>query len=215
MSSLLTRDEYQALAESLPLPDPDEAATLGDRIALLLKGEVVQEGHPLDIVLSPANDYVRNFVRGIDVFKVLSAGQITDPARPPIVLGGSAISSMALARPPSGPVAVTDGDGRLLGIIERPLGLGSSPAEWKKQLSQDFTKLAPDTLIGPFLDELSRNFWPVVVAREDGTFVGMVTGSSVLKALAGNSPAGKKARLESQQFRPEAMPVAKDEQRAG
>jgi hypothetical protein len=44
----------------------------------------------------------------------------------------------------------------------------------------------------------------------------MVTGSSVLKALAANSPiAGKKARLESQQSQPEAMPVAKDEQRAG
>ncbi|MGH7928542.1 MAG: quaternary amine ABC transporter ATP-binding protein, partial [Candidatus Binatia bacterium] len=64
--------------------DANEAATLGDRIAILLKGEVAQEGRPLDVVLSPANDYVRDFVRGIDVFKVLSAGQITDPARPPI-----------------------------------------------------------------------------------------------------------------------------------
>jgi glycine betaine/proline transport system ATP-binding protein len=69
--------------------DPNEAATLGDRIAFLLKGEVVQEGRPLDVVLTPANDYVRNFVRGIDVFKVLTAGQITDPTRPAIVLAGS------------------------------------------------------------------------------------------------------------------------------
>lgn len=58
--------------------DPNEAATLGDRIAILLKGEVVQEGSPMDIVLSPANDYVRNFVKGIDVFKVLTAGQVME-----------------------------------------------------------------------------------------------------------------------------------------
>ncbi|MER9254404.1 betaine/proline/choline family ABC transporter ATP-binding protein [Mesorhizobium sp. M0598] len=61
--------------------DPNEAATIGDRIAILLKGEVVQEGQPIDIVLSPASDYVRDFVRGIDVFKVLSAGQVMDSAR--------------------------------------------------------------------------------------------------------------------------------------
>jgi glycine betaine/proline transport system ATP-binding protein len=112
--------------------DPDEAATLGDRIVLLLKGEVVQEGHPLDIVLSPANDYVRNFVRGIDVFKVLSAGQITDPARPPIVLGGSAISSMALARPPSRPVAVTDGDRSTVGNNRTAVGFGLFPGRMEK-----------------------------------------------------------------------------------
>lgn len=63
--------------------DPNEAATIGDRIAILLKGQVVQEGRPTDIVLSPASDYVRDFVRGIDVFKVLSAGQVMDAAGPP------------------------------------------------------------------------------------------------------------------------------------
>ncbi|QKC98858.1 quaternary amine ABC transporter ATP-binding protein [Mesorhizobium sp. NZP2298] len=69
--------------------DPNEAATIGDRIAILLKGQVVQEGRPMDVVLSPANDYVRDFVRGIDVFKVLSAGQVMDAVRPPVELMNS------------------------------------------------------------------------------------------------------------------------------
>ncbi|MER8659320.1 betaine/proline/choline family ABC transporter ATP-binding protein [Mesorhizobium sp. M0847] len=72
--------------------DPNEAATIGDRIAILLNGEVVQEGQPIDIVLSPASDYVRDFVRGIDVFKVLSAGQVMDAVCPPVELANRPIS---------------------------------------------------------------------------------------------------------------------------
>ena len=72
--------------------DPNEAATIGDRIAILLKGQVVQEGRPTDIVLSPASDYVRDFVRGIDVFKVLSAGQVMDTVGPTVELANKPIS---------------------------------------------------------------------------------------------------------------------------
>jgi CBS-domain-containing membrane protein len=74
-----------------------------------------------------------------------------------------------------------------LGIVEKPAGLGSTPAEWEKALTQDFLRLTPDALIAPHLEELSRNQRAVVVVRHDGTLVGMVTGSSVLKALAANT----------------------------
>jgi glycine betaine/proline transport system ATP-binding protein len=194
--------------------DPNEAATLGDYIAILLKGEIVQEGHPLDAVLSPANDYVRNFVRGINVFKVLTAGQLIDAARPPVVLNGSTISSLAMIRPPSGPVAVTNGGGQLLGIIERPSDLGSSQAEWEKHLSQDFIRLTSGTLIAPYLDELSRNQRPLVVAEDDGTFIGMITASSVLKALASNrSVVGTQTRPDIE-VQPDQLPTGADQRRA-
>lgn len=195
--------------------DPNEAATLGDRIAILLKGEVVQEGRPLEVVLSPANDYVRNFVRGIDVFKVLTAGQITDPTRPAIVLTGSSVS-VAAVRHLGGPVAVTDEGGRLLGIVERPSALGYASREWEQHLSQEFTRLAPDTRIAPFLEELSSNQHPFVVVREDGTFVGMVTSSSVLKALAANSSgATRQAKPGNQHSQRDRLEIVAGEQRTG
>jgi glycine betaine/proline transport system ATP-binding protein len=190
--------------------DPNEAATLGDRIAILLKGQVVQDGRPLDIVLAPANDYVRDFIKGIDVFKLLSAGQITDASRPPVVLSGGSVGALQLVRPNGGPVAVTDGGGRLLGIVEKPSGLGNAPAEWERALTQDFVRLPPEMLIASHLDELSKNLRPVVVVREDGTLVGMVTGSSVLKALAAHvSGAAKTAKsAEQEPTKPAAAAIA-------
>jgi glycine betaine/proline transport system ATP-binding protein len=191
--------------------DPNEAATLGNRIAILLKGEIVQYGRPLDIVMSPANDYVRDFIRGIDVFKVLSAGQIVDATQSSVVLAEANVSPLPLSRPSAGAVAVVNGGGRLLGVVERPGGLGASPAEWEKALSQDFIRLTPDQLIAPYLDELSTNQRPIVVVREDDTLVGMVTGKSVLRALAINS--GDKVKPQRAVMEPD--PVNAANQRAG
>ncbi len=56
--------------------DLDEAMRIGDRIAIMKDGQVVQVGTPEDILRQPANDYVRNFVRGVDAAAVFKAGDI-------------------------------------------------------------------------------------------------------------------------------------------
>ncbi|KZY81522.1 glycine betaine/L-proline ABC transporter ATP-binding protein, partial [Oleiphilus sp. HI0071] len=56
--------------------DLDEAMRIGDRIAIMQGGEVVQVGAPDDILHNPANDYVRSFFRGVDVSNVFTAGDI-------------------------------------------------------------------------------------------------------------------------------------------
>lgn len=56
--------------------DLDEAMRIGDRIAIMKDGEVVQVGTPDEILRNPANDYVRSFVRGVDAAAVFKAGDI-------------------------------------------------------------------------------------------------------------------------------------------
>ena len=56
--------------------DLDEAMRIGDRIAIMKDGQVVQVGTPDEILRSPANDYVRSFVRGVDAAAVFKAGDI-------------------------------------------------------------------------------------------------------------------------------------------
>ena len=51
--------------------DLDEALKLGDRIAILNGGKLVQDGKPEDILLSPADEYVTNFVKDVNRTKVL------------------------------------------------------------------------------------------------------------------------------------------------
>ncbi|AOS79889.1 MULTISPECIES: glycine betaine/L-proline ABC transporter ATP-binding protein ProV [Hydrogenophaga] len=56
--------------------DLDEAMRIGDRIAIMKDGQVVQVGTPEEILRAPADDYVRNFVRGVDAAAVFKAGDI-------------------------------------------------------------------------------------------------------------------------------------------
>lgn len=56
--------------------DLDEALRLGDRIALMKDGSIVQIGMPEEILMNPANDYVEKFVEDVDRSKILTAQHI-------------------------------------------------------------------------------------------------------------------------------------------
>jgi glycine betaine/proline transport system ATP-binding protein len=71
--------------------DLDEALRLGDRIAILRDGEVIQQGTGQEIVLQPADDYIAKFVREVNRGRVVKVETIMDPARP-----GAAQSPLAV-----------------------------------------------------------------------------------------------------------------------
>ena len=62
--------------------DFDEAVRLGDRIAIMKDGVVIQLGTPEELVTKPADNYVAQFTREAPVGKLLSVGSIMESARP-------------------------------------------------------------------------------------------------------------------------------------
>jgi len=59
--------------------DLDEAVRVGERIAIMRDGKIVQIGTPEEIITSPADDYVTDFVAGISRLKVVRAKSIMQP----------------------------------------------------------------------------------------------------------------------------------------
>lgn len=118
--------------------DLSEALKLGDRIALMRDGEVVQLGTPEEIVGSPADDYVREFVRDVPREQVLTVRTAmrsasaeeagAGPAVSPDATVSQAIEAVARA---GVPVRVMD-SGRCLGVVDHEglLGVvaGTGPA---------------------------------------------------------------------------------------
>ncbi|MFD9434924.1 glycine betaine/L-proline ABC transporter ATP-binding protein [Streptomyces sp. NPDC060002] len=110
--------------------DLSEALKLGDRIALMRDGEVVQLGTPEEIVGSPADDYVREFVRDVPREQVLTVRTAmrpasleeagTGPAVSPDATVSQAIEAVARA---GVPVRVMD-SGRCLGVVDHEALLG-------------------------------------------------------------------------------------------
>ena len=76
------QDEFLGLSANLKKTtvfithDLDEAIRMGDRIGIMKDGEIVQIGTAEDIVTSPADDYVADFVAGISRLKLVSAAKI-------------------------------------------------------------------------------------------------------------------------------------------
>lgn len=105
--------------------DFDEALRLADRMAIMKDGAVVQIGTPEELVLSPADDYVREFTRGVPRAKVAKVTAIMSAAAaghlPPQSI--SARSSVADAAPLflGGEVVlrVTDDDGDTIGLLHK------------------------------------------------------------------------------------------------
>ena len=60
--------------------DLDESLRLGDHIGILNGGRLVQVGSPIDIIMNPADDYVRAFVKDVNRAKVLKAKVVMSPA---------------------------------------------------------------------------------------------------------------------------------------
>lgn len=123
--------------------DLNEAMRLGDQIAVMRDGRIVQLGTAEDILVTPANDYVASFTQDVDRARVLTAGAIM--AEPHTVMGTETDDGAELRTPEdvlraapatvaadtpiielftpcstSGvAVAVTDDRGRLIGVVPR------------------------------------------------------------------------------------------------
>ncbi len=102
--------------------DFHEALRLADRMAIMRDGEVVQIGRPVDLILHPADDYVRDFTTDVPWESVLCAADIADPASGPIdgirrVRGDTLIEGLMsyLADHPEG-LVVEDDSGNVLGV---------------------------------------------------------------------------------------------------
>ena len=59
--------------------DLDEAIRVGDRVAIMKNGQIVQTGTPLEIIDKPADDYVLAFVRGVSRLHMLTAETVMSP----------------------------------------------------------------------------------------------------------------------------------------
>lgn len=112
--------------------DLDEAIRIGNRIAIMKDGRVVQIGTPEQIVTQPADDYVRDFVEGISKLKLVFAHSIMIPIESYQVTPGQDLSKSP--RAPHGtdldqlidittttehPIVIQDDDGKDVGVINK------------------------------------------------------------------------------------------------
>lgn len=174
--------------------DLDEALRIGDRIAIMEGGRVVQVGTPEEILQNPADEYVRAFFRGVDPTGVISAGDIVRDNQPTVIWHtpeGSPRSTLELLNNQDREYAyVLDSKRRFYGVVStdslRKL-LESAPSGEKKNIENAFIKEAlvvKDTeCLQDILPQVASHSWPIPVVDEESVYKGVVSKNRFLKTL--------------------------------
>jgi glycine betaine/proline transport system ATP-binding protein len=114
--------------------DLPEALRLGDRIAIMRDGRIVQLGTPEDLVGSPADDYVTNFVRDIPRSHVLTLRWIMREPRngeedgPKLDVATTVRNAIAVIAGSERPCCAVDGD-RIVGVVDKDAVLAAIAGE--------------------------------------------------------------------------------------
>ena len=167
--------------------DLDEAMRIGDRIAVMEDGRIVQIGTPQEIVSQPADDYVSAFFKGVDVTQVFSAGDISNRSEVGVFSdpGESASSVLETLRKNKHKAAVVvDGQGQFQGLATRDsLNACGGSSSVKEAFVAEAKPIDSGLSLNDVLHEVATRGHPVPVADAGGAFVGAVTKSSLLTTL--------------------------------
>ncbi|MFD0869054.1 ABC transporter ATP-binding protein [Chlamydia abortus] len=169
--------------------DLDEALRIGDRIALMKDGSVVQIGTPEEIMIQPADEYVEKFVEDVDLSKVLTAEHVM--RRPETITldkGGPRVALQLMRDSGVSNLFVVDQSRKLIGVITAE-DASAAVQEGKKLediIIREVPVVPPDKHLNELFDLCSTSRFPVSVVGENGRLLGVIVRGAVLGALSGN-----------------------------
>ena len=171
--------------------DLDEALRIGDRIAIMEGGRVVQVGTPEEILQNPADDYVRAFFRGVDPTSVISASDIVRDTQLTIIksrVGSLRAAHELLSSEDRDYGYVLDSEKRFLGMVTADkirdcLESGASDTPIDQCFIDDIPTARMDDSMQDILPEVASSAWPVPVLDEQGIYKGVVSKNRFLRTL--------------------------------
>ncbi|MFD2761058.1 quaternary amine ABC transporter ATP-binding protein [Lentibacillus juripiscarius] len=168
--------------------DLNEALRIGDRIALMKDGSIVQVGTAEEILMDPANDYVERFVEDVDLSKVLTAGHVMKRAESVSVDRGANVALRLMKDSGLSTIYVVDKKKKLLGYVTADQAAEAAKKEkgLEEILTSDIPTVQTDTLLADAFEPMADDKAPLSVVDESGKLVGIVVRGSVIGALAGN-----------------------------
>ena len=176
--------------------DLDEAMRIGDRIAIMRDGHLQQVGTPEEILRAPANDYVRNFVQGVDPARVFKAGDIVRNV--PIVVaeqpGKGSRAALAMLEAQDRDFAyVLSPERRFMGVVSAqslrnaldghvgPLGLAHAFIDGAEPVAED-------ELVNALFGKAAHAPCPLPVVAGDGRFKGAISRTNLLRFMDPSTP---------------------------
>jgi glycine betaine/proline transport system ATP-binding protein len=167
--------------------DLNEAMKLGDRIAILQAGRIVQIGTAEDILNAPANDYVAEFMQDVDRSRVLTADAVKEKPPATIHMGSDPHETLQIMRDHQLTTAlVTDDEQRLAGaVLEEEVAAAAERGgdSIESLIHTDIPKTTRDAVIAEILVPTDESALPIAVVDDNDRLLGVVPRTRLLAAL--------------------------------
>ncbi|GAB6260009.1 glycine betaine/L-proline ABC transporter ATP-binding protein ProV [Photobacterium sp. CCB-ST2H9] len=169
--------------------DLDEAMRIGDRIAIMQNGEVVQIGTPDEILHHPANDYVRSFFKGVDVTNVFTAKDIARKQQVTVIKKGETDGPRAALQLLNDQDRefgiVVDRRNQYVGIVSTESLQSATKANHPltQALLNDTVTFLPNTPVGELIGHVASLPYGVPVVDEQQRYHGIITKARLLQTL--------------------------------
>lgn len=167
--------------------DMNEAFKLGDTVAIMRDGKIVQIDTPAGMTAKPSDEYVRQFIESADKTQVLTARQVMithvclvreneNPANALREMQKSGFSS----------AYVVDEKMHLLGVVtaEQAAQARRVGEPLSGNLEREVITVAPETLVGDIIPLTAQARFPIGVVDENGVLLGIVTKAALLTCVA-------------------------------
>lgn len=165
--------------------DLDEALRIGDRIAILKDGALSQVGTPADILLSPADDYVRAFVKDVNRARALNVDVIMRP--PALRLTDETIEeALAQMRKAGEEYGYVTYDNEYRGVVTQKAIEelnGDGKIKWARDLADSTHSVHPDEPIEGAVPAALTVDYPIPVVCEEGSLVGTISNEDMVSVL--------------------------------
>jgi glycine betaine/proline transport system ATP-binding protein len=168
--------------------DLDEALRIGDRIALMKDGSVIQIGSPEEIMMNPADKYVERFVEDVDLSKVLHASHVLKRAERMTPDRGPRVALQIMKAQGYSSIFIVDRKQKLLGALtadDASLAVKENKTV-EEVMEKNLVTVLEDTLLTDVIEALSNSAFPVAVVDQENRLKGVIIRGAVIGALAGN-----------------------------
>ncbi|MCC3172854.1 quaternary amine ABC transporter ATP-binding protein [Streptococcus sanguinis] len=167
--------------------DLNEALRIGDRIAIMADGQIMQIGTGEEILTNPANDFVREFVEDVDRSKVLTAQNImTTPLTTNIDIDGPTVALNRMKKEEVSMLLAVDRKRHLKGSLtaEAARDARKQHQALAEVIDKNVRKVTQETLITDIFPLIYDSPAPLAVVNDQDKLVGVIIKGRVIEALA-------------------------------
>lgn len=167
--------------------DLNEALRIGDRIALMKDGEIMQIGTGEEILTNPANDFVREFVEDVDRSKVLTAQNIMiKPLTTVLEIDGPQVALTRMHREEVSMLMATNRRRQLLGSLTADAAIEARKKDLplSEVIDKDVVTVSKDTVITDIMPLIYDSSAPIAVTDDNDRLLGVIIRGRVIEALA-------------------------------